>query len=131
MIFIDVTHIKASANKKKFQKEPVAKAAKVYEEQLRKEVAEERKALGKKDDDDENSGDPSGGTGEKTVSTKDPDCGMFAKGAHERQFAYAAHTACDKNGVILGIEVTAGNISDSVAWDAVYDQVTTRFPEAE
>ena len=31
MIFIDGTHIKASANKKKFQKELVAKAAKVYE----------------------------------------------------------------------------------------------------
>ena len=43
MIFIDGTHIKASANKKKFQKEQVAKAAKVYEEQLRKEVSEERK----------------------------------------------------------------------------------------
>ena len=43
MIFIDETHIKASANKKKLQKEQVAKAAKVYEEQLRKEVSEERK----------------------------------------------------------------------------------------
>jgi len=29
-IFIDGTHIKASANKKKYQKEQVAKAAKVY-----------------------------------------------------------------------------------------------------
>ena len=46
MIFIDGTHIKASANKKKFQKEQVAKAAKVYEEQLRKEVSEEREKLG-------------------------------------------------------------------------------------
>ena len=48
MIFIDGTHIKASANKKKLQKEQVAKAAKVYEEQLRKEVSEEREKLGKK-----------------------------------------------------------------------------------
>lgn len=132
MIFIDGTHIKASANKKKFQKEQVAKVAKVYEEQLRKEVAEERKALGKKDNnDDEDAGSGGGGTAEKTVSTTDPDCGMFVKGSHEQQFAYEAHTACDKNGVILGVEVTAGNVSDSVAWDAVYDQVTTRFPEAK
>lgn len=36
MVFIDGTHIKASANKKKFQKEQVAKAAKVYAEQLQK-----------------------------------------------------------------------------------------------
>ena len=84
MIFIDGTHIKASANKKKFQKEQVAKAAKVYEEQLRKEVAEERKRLGKKEtggEDDENSGGYGGGTVEKTVSKTDPDCGMFVKGS--------------------------------------------------
>ena len=116
MIFIDGTHIKASANKKKSQKEQVAKAAKVYEEQLRKEVSEERKQLGKKvndDDDDENKGSSGGGTVEKTVSKTDP-----VKGAHERQFAYEAHTACDKHGIVLGVEVTAGNVSDSVAWDA-------------
>ena len=90
-IFIDGTHIKASANKKKFQKEQVAKAARVYSGQLRREVNEEREKLGKKpieDDDDENQG--SGGsqeTAEKTVSTTDQDCGMFVKGEHERQFA--------------------------------------------
>ena len=44
---------------------------------------------------------------------------MFVKGAHERQFAYEAHTACDKHGFVLGVEVTAGNVSDSAAWDAV------------
>ena len=37
-VFIDGTHIKASANKKKYQKEQVAKAAKVYAEQLREEM---------------------------------------------------------------------------------------------
>ena len=136
-IFIDGTHIKASANKKKFQKEQVAKAAKVYSGQLRREVNEEREKLGKKpieDEDDENH--PQGGGGsqetvEKTVSTTDPDCGMFVKGEHERQFAYEAHTACDKHGFVLGVEVTSGNVSDSVAWDAVYDKVTDRFPEVK
>ena len=92
-IYIDGTHIKASANKKKFQKEQVAKAAKIYEKQLREEVNAERAALGKKpieeeDEDDDGKGTPSGGgTVEKTVSTTDPDCGMFVKGSHERQFA--------------------------------------------
>lgn len=47
VVFIDGTHIKASANKKKFQKEQVRKAAKVYEEQLREEVNAEREKLGK------------------------------------------------------------------------------------
>ena len=39
---------------------------------------------------------------------------MFVKGSHERQFAYEAHTACDRHGWILGVEVTAGNVSDSL-----------------
>ncbi len=133
MIFIDGTHIKASANKKKHQKESVAKTAKIYAEQLREEVNEEREKLGKKaieEDDDGGEGPkPGGGTGERTVSTTDPDSGLFVKGEHERQFAYEAHTACDRNGFVLGVEVTAGNIHDSVAWDALYDRVTNRFPE--
>ena len=132
-IFIDGTHIKASANKKKFQKEQVAKAAKVYSGQLRKEVNAEREKLGKKpiEDDDSEDHPQSGGDSqekvEKTVSTTDPDCGMFVKGEHERQFAYEAHTACDKRGFVLGVEVTAGNVHDSVAWDKVYDEVTKKF----
>lgn len=132
-VFIDGTHIKASANKKKYQKEQVAKAAKAYEQQLREEVNAEREALGKKPIEEEDDDDtPSGGaTVEKTVSKTDPDCGMFVKGSHERQFAYEAHTACDRHGFVLGVEVTAGNISDSVAWDAVYDKITERFPEAK
>ena len=128
VIFVDGTHIKASANKKKFQKEQVAKAAKVYEEQLRAEVNAEREKLGKKpiedDDDDESSGAE---TAEKTVSTTDPDCGMFVKGEHERQFAYEAHTVCERHGFVLDVEVTAGNVNDSVAWDAVYDRVTGKY----
>jgi len=133
MIFVDGTHIKASANKKKFQKEQVAKAARIYGEQLRKEVAEERKELGKtdKDEEDDGKGGSGGGTVSKTVSTTDPESGMFVKGSHERQFAYEAHTACDRHGMVLGVEVTAGNVNDSVAWDAVYDQVTERFPEVK
>ena len=119
-IFIDGTHIKASANKKKFQKEQVAKAAKIYAGQLHKEVNEERAKLGKKPIEEETADE----TAEKTVSTTDPDCGMFVKGEHERQFAYEAHTACDKRGFVLGVEVTAGNVHDSVAWDGLYDEVT-------
>ncbi len=131
VIFIDGTHIKASANKKKYQKEQVAKAAKSYASRLREEVNEERERLKKEpipSEDDNNDGD-GGETVEKTVSTTDPDSGMFVKGEYERQFAYEAHTACDKNGYILGVEVSAGNIHDSVAFDWIYDQVTTRFPE--
>ena len=133
-IFIDGTHIKASANKKKYQKEQVKKAAKIYSKQLLEEVNAERERLGKQpvEEEDDDDDDPSGGEkATKTVSTTDPESGMFVKGEHERQFAYEAHTACDENGFILGVEVTAGNVHDSVAWDSIYDQVTDKFREVE
>ena len=38
MMFIDGTHIKASANRKKYRKEQAAKTAKVYAQQLQEEV---------------------------------------------------------------------------------------------
>ena len=58
-------------------------------------------------------------------------CGMFIKGEHERQFAYEAHTACDKRGFVLGVEVTAGNVHDSIAWDKLYNDLAAAFPEME
>ena len=119
VIYIDGTHIKASANKKKYQKEGVKKAAKVYTDQLLEEINKDRVYLGKK---------PIEGREEekvlKTVSTTDPESGMFVKGEHEKQFAYEAHTACDDKGFVLGVEVTGGNVHDSVAWDKVYDKVS-------
>ena len=64
-IFIDGTHIKASANKKKYQKQKVAEVAKVYSGQLRREVNAEREKLGKKPiedgDDDDDPKSPKGG----------------------------------------------------------------------
>lgn len=45
--------------------------------------------------------------------------------------AYEAHTACDKHGFVLKTAVTPGNVHDSAAFDAVYDEETERFPEAK
>ena len=131
-VFIDGTHIKASANKKKFQKVQVTKAAKVYSQQLRGEVNAERERLGKKpiQDDDNEDGTPGGGTVEKTISTTVPNAGIFVKGEHERQFAYQAHTASDKHGFVLGVDVTAGTIHNIAHGDELYKQVTQRFRNA-
>jgi hypothetical protein len=96
------------------------------------EVNEEREKLGKPLIEEDKDGGPSGGEMvEKTVSTIYPDCGMFMKGAHERQFTYEAYTACDKKGFVLGVEVTSENVHDNVAWDALYDQVTANVPKTE
>ena len=148
-VFIDGTHIKANANTKKRVKAAIPAASKHYAKELMEEVNADREARGKKpfEDDDKPPKPPKkcrDNTSKKklarrkkektrivTQSVTDPDCGLFVKGSHERQFAYEAHTACDKNGFVLETVVTPGNVHDSVAFDEVYDKVTKAFPETE
>lgn len=124
-VFIDGTHIKANANMKKAVKKAVPEAAKVYEEQLMKEINEDREAHGKKPFDDNKPPKEK----EVTVSTTDPECGVFHKGEHKKCFAYAAQTACDKHGYIMDVTLNPGNVHDSVAFDGLYDRLTSRFQE--
>lgn len=105
-IFIDATHIKANANKNKKHKETAKVGARIYDAQLRKEINVDRQSKGKKPlkdiDDADNDNITSGTTREVTISNVDPDSGIFRKGEHKVEFAYTTHTACDKNGFILG-----------------------------
>lgn len=130
VIFVDATHIKANANRKKQMKKHVPAAVKQYEKILHQELNEDREAHGKKPFDDEDEGTP---PAEKkiSVSSTDPESGLFHKGEHEKCFAYGAHTACDANNFVLAVEVAPGNVHDSVMFDAVYEQATKRFPEIE
>ena len=127
-VFIDATHIKANANKKKNQKVFAKKAARAYEQQLREEIDKDRESHGKKPFEDDDDEPP---TKQITVSTVDPDCGLFHKGEHKKDMAYTTHTACDKNNFILDFEVTAGNVHDSVVFDKVYNKVIKRFEEVK
>ncbi len=134
-IFIDGTHIKASANKKKNRKVEIEATAKAYQGQLNEEIRKDREDHGKKplkDYDDEN-GTGSGGTENKVVteSTTDPESGLFHKGEHEKQFAYVANTACDRHSFVLGFVLGAGNIHDSQMFSGVYQKTIEKFPEAE
>lgn len=61
--------------------------------------------------------------------TSDPESGVFHKEEHRKQFAYEAHTACDKHGYVLGCVVTPGNVHDSAAFNPLYDIITTKFLE--
>lgn len=107
-IFVDGTHIKASANLKKQARKAVPKEAKRYAHELFEEINKDREVHDKKPFDDDNTGSRDGEPEmvEKTVSTTDPDCGVFHKGEHKKVFAYEAHTACDKHNFVLGVHVT-------------------------
>ncbi len=45
--------------------------------------------------------------------------------------AYEAHTVCNQHGYVLGVEVTPGNVHDSVAFDDVYDNLVAKHPEVK
>ena len=137
-IFVDATHVKAAANRKKAKKILVAKkSAKYYEEQLRKEIDEDRelhekKPLKDKDDDDNNSS--SGGNVETPMkeqkqSTTDPESGWFHKGEHKEVFAYAVEAACDKHGWILDYTIHPGNEHDSVTFPVLYEKLRLLEPK--
>ena len=154
VVFVDGTHIKANANTKKAIKVEVPVVAKRYAKELMDEVNADRVAHGKKpfkdDHDDDDTTEPPtppkkkrDNTSKKklkkrkkeekkktvTVSTTDPDCGLFVKGDHKKQMAYESHTVCDVHGVVLEVEVTPGNVHDSVPFDDVYDRIVEKFPD--
>jgi len=129
-VFIDATHIKANANNHKYTNEVVKIEAKHYQEELQKEIEKDREAHGKKalkppkDDDDPP-------TKSIKQSTTDPECGMFHKGEHKKEFAYTTHVACDKHNFVLSADVSAGNVHDSVMFDDLYRNVLAKFPKVE
>ena len=146
IIFVDGTHIKANANKKKFFKKEVIKKFSNFEKEIQKEINDYRKEIGKKefdynDDDDDNTNDGNQiineETGEVTknkdndhvinISTVDPDSGMFVKGEHERQFAYVDQVACDKHGYVVSFDVNPANMHDSKAFIPFLREHLLRF----
>ncbi len=124
VVFVDGTHIKANANIKKVIQKAVPKASKIYEEQLLKEINEDREEHGKKPFSPE---EPE----EHTVneSTVDPESGVFHKGEHKKCLAYVAQTGCDRHGYVMGFTINPGNIHDSVAFDGLYDVLTKHNPK--
>ena len=46
-VFIDSTHVKASANKRKFEKKVVRKETRAYQERLQEEINQDREEHGK------------------------------------------------------------------------------------
>jgi transposase len=132
-VFIDGTHIKASANKNKATKEVVEVQAKNYQKQLDEEITKDRTIHGKKPLKDHDNDDTPKPPETKTIkqSTTDPESGLFHKGEHEKCFAYVANTACDKHNFILDFEVGAGNIHDSRMFDGLYKKLLEKFPEIE
>lgn len=125
-VFSDGTHLKANANKNKCQNTEVEIAAKIYQQELEGEIALDRErhnkqVLKKKEE-----------IKTKNIKTSKSDCdsGYFHKGEKERCFAYNLNTSCDRNGYIVGMSITAGNVHDSVAFFGLYARLKCWYGEA-
>jgi transposase len=120
-VFIDSTHVKASANKHKFVKKVVRKETKAYQARLQDEINADREAHGKKPFPP----DKFGKDEDKEIkeSTTDPESGYYVKDERTKQFAYSFHAAADRNGFVLGAIVTPGNIHDSSVLEPLLEKV--------
>ncbi|MGM8216845.1 IS1182 family transposase [Bacillaceae bacterium W0354] len=121
--FIDSTPVKANANKKKYIKKTVRVETRSYQNKLEEEVNVDRIKHGKKPLKKSKSEDQ---TKEVKESTTDPESGYYAKSEREHMFAYSFHTACDKNGFVLGSLVTPGNVHDSQVLEPLFNQIKNK-----
>ncbi|UQX55977.1 IS1182 family transposase [Cytobacillus pseudoceanisediminis] len=120
-VFVDSTHVKASANKRKFEKKVVRKETRAYQERLQEEINQDREDHGKKPfppdkfDKEEYK--------EIKESTTDPESGYYVKDERTKQFAYSFHAAADRTSFVLGAIVTPGNTHDSHILEPLVEQV--------
>lgn len=111
VLYSDWTHIKANANKRKFEKVEVEVTPKEYLEQLDKDVNEDRIAHGKKPLKEK---EHLPTKKEIKKSTTDPDSGYMMKDNKPEGFFYLDHRTVDsKNNIIVDVHVTPANVSDT------------------
>ena len=133
ILYTDSTHLKASANKNKYEEAEVIRESQDYIDDLNKAINEDRAAHGKKplkfeedkpvkpdDEDDEDYFDDDkgdkGGTGDtKKIkqSTTDPESGYMHRDGKPLGFFYLDHRTVDSNyNIITDTYVTPGNVND-------------------
>ena len=122
-IFVDSTHIKAYANKRRIEEYKVKETTNKYVAALNKELNDIREQEGKGPIKEEEK--------KKIVSKTDPECGMFHKGEKEKQLAYSVQTACDKHGWITGCKINPGNINDNNGGLEFLGEYIEKHPEVE
>src|SRR5690606_14703593 len=118
VLYTDSTHLKANANKQKFDVVKVEQAPAAYLAELEAAIDADRQASGKKPlkarkDSDEDAGD-SGPSKEIKVSRTDPDSGYMVRDDKPKGFFYLDHRTVDsKHAIITDTHVTPANVHDS------------------
>ena len=108
-VFVDSTHVKASANKRKFEKKIIRKETRAYQGRLQVEINQDC------ENHDENFFPPDNLIRKKPKKLKKtaPESGYYVNDERTEQFAHSFHAAADRNGFVPGTIVTPGNTHDS------------------
>ena len=139
-VYIDSTHTKANANKKKNHKEIVKVEAKKYQKELDLEIA--LKGLQDEDLTDEEYLEEVNrivkcneeveteeviGEKEIIVSDVDSDAGMLYKNDKEKMFGYNTSVICDNNNYILTVDTNPSNMHDSISFYQSFDNLLNNY----
>jgi len=125
-LYTDSTHLKANANKNKFERNVVSASVKSYTKELDAAVEEARKAKGKKPLKEKEDQAPT--EREIKSSTTDPDSGFMHRDGKPKGFFYLDHRTVDGNhALITDVHVTPGNVHDSVPYLDRLDRQRDRF----
>lgn len=125
VLYTDSTHLKASANKHKFDVKEVEVAPQAYLDELEAAVDEDREVHGKpplapKD------GKPR--TKSTKVSRTDKDAGYMVRDGKPKGFFYLDHRTVDgAHGIITDTHATPGNVHDSRPYLERLDRQRARF----
>lgn len=127
VLYTDSTHIKANANKKKFDIHTVTQTPADYLSELEVAIDEDRMANGKAPLK-EKAVDADAKERDIKVSTTDPDSGYLTREGKPQGFYYLDHRTVDaKHNIITDTHVTPGNVHDSKPYLARLDRQLTAF----
>lgn len=125
VLYTDSTHLKANANKNKWDKEVIAKSRSSYWEDLDLAIEEDRAAHGKKPLKVK---ERQAIEKETKVSSTDPDAGYMVREGKPKGFFYLDHRTVDgKLGIITDSHTTAANVHDSIPYLDRLDRQRKRF----
>jgi len=125
VLYTDSTHLKANANKNKFDLEQVTVKPQAYLSALDQAVTEDRQAHGKKPLK-ASQAEPE--TRQIKVSRTDKDSGYMVRDGKPKGFFYLDHRSVDgRHAIITDTHVTPANVHDSVPYLGRLDRQRERF----
>lgn len=125
VLYTDSTHLKANANKGRYDTAMVAKSRAAYWDDLDAAVTADRAAHGKKPLKPK---DRQPSVKDTKVSRTDPDAGYMVRDGKPKGFFYLDHRTVDgRCAIITDTHVTAANVHDSIPYLGRLDRQRARF----